>query len=125
MKIYLKRAPEGGPRLDGPAAILPDDALYLHEIAIQWVLRHYPDIPQQGAWCLVYVEGLDNDPSQHRWGNLLTTFGASGSVAERHKIIEARMGWLTAQTVQAVSLLVEGITKLLMADRLTKDELGN
>lgn len=123
MKIHLKRYPDGSPSPDGPCAILPEDALFVHVQVSSWVQREFPDITPTGALIVAYVEDVQDPALKTPWGSLVTTF--TGGSGDRYKIAEARIGWLQRQTFQAYALLSGAVGKLLDASRLTSDEAGN
>lgn len=124
-RIYLKRRPDGSPRLDGPAADLPTDARYIHRQAATWIARTYPDLGEEGATLLAYIEAVIDPSLPEGWGDLLGTFALPQRSGDRAALVQRRASWLQAQTVQAAGILGDALGKLLDASRLTEDELGN
>lgn len=123
MKIHLKRGPDGSPKTDGPYAVLPDDALFVHVQASGWLQREFPDLTASGALLVAYVEDVQDPALKAPWGSLIQSFmGGSG---DRYKIAENRIAWLQRQTFQTYSLLGGAVGKLIDAGRLTSDEVGN
>jgi hypothetical protein len=123
--VYLKRRPDGSPNTDGPAAHLPDDARFVHRQAAAWLDRSIPDLGQEGASLLAYVERVTPEPDGG-WGDLLGTFAAYGHPqGDRAAIVRRRLAWLQAQPIQVVERIGAAILDLIDAARLTTDERGN
>jgi hypothetical protein len=123
--VYLKRRPDGSPNTDGPAAHLPDDARFVHRQAAAWLDRSIPDLGQEGASLLAYIERVTPEPDGG-WGDLLGTFAAHGQPqGDRAAIVRRRLAWLQAQPIQVVERIGAAILDLIDAARLTTDERGN
>jgi hypothetical protein len=113
--VYLKRRPDGSPNTDGPAAHLP----------AAWLDRSIPDLGQEGASLLAYVERVTPEPDGG-WGDLLGTFAAYGHPqGDRAAIVRRRLAWLQAQPIQVVERIGAAILDVIDAARLTTDERGN
>ena len=122
LTIYLKRRPDGSPDLEGPRVKLPDTALYVHRQAAGWIARAVPDLGDDGATLLAFIEGVDG-PGAPEWGDLLGTM-RQGS-GDRAAIVRRRLEWLQGQSTQAVDRIGAAIIELTDASRLTPEERGN